>query len=81
MVVPVDYDSFVGACEVRKISSYSPMQLRGPKENGKYAHGCLLATSSGKNLSGTNLYGSGQYSSLVCALRRPKTTEVPSGTM
>lgn len=59
----------------------SPIQLRGAYENGKYAQGCRLATSSGKNRSGMNLKGSGQYFSLVCVLRKPMTTDTPAGTI
>lgn len=58
-----------------------PIQLRLPNEKGMYAHGCLLTTSSCKNLSGMNLNGSDQYFLFVCVSRMPKTTDVPPGTM
>lgn len=46
-----------------------------------YEHGGLFATSSGKNLSGLNLYGFGQNFSSVWARNIPKTTDAPSGIM
>lgn len=55
------------------------MQLRVPYENGKYAYGCLLATSSGKNLAGSNLRGSGQLSGSLCVCKILNITEAPSG--
>lgn len=37
------------------------MQSLEPNKNGMYANGCRLCTSSGKNRSGSNFNGSGQY--------------------
>lgn len=58
-----------------------PMQFLGPYEKGTNAHGSRFATASGRNLSGMNLYGSGQYFSLVWIVLIIMTMLAPAGIM
>lgn len=40
---------------------YEPIQFLGPALKGTKENGCLLIEFSGRNRSGSNLSGSGQY--------------------
>lgn len=55
------------------------MQFLGPYENGMKVHGWRFATSSGRNLSGSNFKGSGQYWGFLWMLTVLKRAELPSG--
>ncbi len=55
------------------------MQFLGPAENGENANGCLFTVFSGRNRSGSNLFGSGHCSGSLCNRSKCISIFVPAG--